>query len=79
MVKAWEQEYVHAATCDNLILVPSCPHPPRQRMSGGDLNFLSLTLSHPESEMSNEIAERIIKTRYVIKVQNGRLDFIPQF
>ena len=29
--------------------------------------------------MSNEIAERTIKSRYVIKVQNGRLDFIQRF
>ena len=29
--------------------------------------------------MSNEIAERTIESRYIIKVQNGHLDFIPMF
>ena len=52
VVKAWEQEYVHAATCDNLILMPSRPHTP---------------------------ARECLKTHYVIKVQNGCLDFICWF
>ena len=29
--------------------------------------------------MSNEITERTIRSHYVIKVQNGHLDFIPRF
>ena len=29
--------------------------------------------------MSNQIAERTIKSRYIIEVQNGHLDFIPKF
>ena len=29
--------------------------------------------------MSNQISERIIKSRYVIKVQNGHIDFISRF
>ena len=32
-----------------------------------------------ESEMSNQITERTVNSRYVIKVQNGRLDFYSQF
>ena len=29
--------------------------------------------------MSNEIAERTIESSYIIKVQNGHLNFIPRF
>jgi len=29
--------------------------------------------------MSNQISERIIKSRYIIKVQNGHIDFISRF
>ena len=39
-----------------------------------NLIFSSLTPSHQEGEMSNEISERTIKSRYIVKVQNGRLN-----
>lgn len=32
-----------------------------------------------ECEMMNEIAERTIKSRYVIKMQNAHFDFILKF
>ena len=56
-------------------LVPSHPHPPVENVWWIDLNFLWLA----PCEMSNGIAERTIKDCYVIKVQNGHLDFILRF
>ena len=60
-------------------LVPSRPHPPVENVWWSDLNFLHRHLSHLECEMSNQIAERTINSRYIIKVQNGRLDFYSEF
>ena len=58
-------------------LVTSCPCPPAENILWFDLNFLSLTLSHLECEMtqmSNEFADYTIESCSVIEVQNGHLD-----
>ena len=61
-----------------MVLLVLCPDSItyERRGSGG---LICISCHQHKCEMSNQIADGTIKSCYVIKEQNGHLDFIPKF